>query len=255
MIPNISAARESADDGSPPVLHRWRGRDLAFFAGIFVIMVVISAVVEIVAQSFVEGPTAGVIIVLALTFFVEISLLYSTFFLVRNVYGLSYLKEMRISRNYRIANRSLVVLGAGLALTVIVVSGLVSTLLPGLFPEQETALESLLTNPQSVALFAVFGVAVAPALEELMFRGFLFRVLQDVVGVSVAVWTTAAIFAVAHGGQLWPNWPAILVILAVGYVLSKLREKTNSVIPGFIVHTIYNAVLFLIFAFASVIDQ
>jgi len=253
MINDIPSERRVPPPGDSARTHRWRSRDLAFFGAMFLVLAVLAAVVQTIVQTFFQGPIVEVLVVLALTLLVEAMLLGATFFLVRYVYNLSYRREMRISRDYRVRNRSLVVLGASLAVSVIVVSALVSTLLPNLFPETETPIERLLTTPQTVAIFAIFGIAVAPALEELMFRGFLFRVLQDVVGISVAVWTTAAIFAVAHGAQLWPNWPAIAAILAVGYVLSKLRERTHSVIPGFIVHTVYNAVLFLMFAFASLV--
>lgn len=237
----------------PP--HRWRGRDLAFFGGTFFLLLVAAAIAQAVMGPFVQGPTGDVIIVLALTVLVEGLLLGSTVVLVRSVYGLSYRREMCISRDYRVRNRSLMFLGLGLALSVIIVSALVSFLFPDLVPAQQSPLEQLLSTPQTVAIFAVFGIIVAPGLEELMFRGFLFRVLEDVVGVPVAVWTTAALFAVAHGGQLWPNWPAIIVILVVGYVLSRLRERTRSVIPGFIVHTTYNAVLFLMFAMANFLES
>jgi hypothetical protein len=32
-----------------------------------------------------------------------------------------------------------------------------------------------------------------------------------------------------------------------------MREHTRSIVPGFIVHTVYNAVLFLMFAFATLV--
>jgi membrane protease YdiL (CAAX protease family) len=239
-------------DLSPPA-HRWRSRDLLFFAAMFIVAIVVAAILQAVAGFFALGGTAELILIICLTILVEGSLVACTVFLVRDVYKLSYRTEMGLTRNYRIQNRSLVVLGAGLAGAVILVSAVVSTWFPGLLPESETALEQILATRAQVILFAIFGVTVAPALEELLFRGFLFRVLSDVVGVSVAIWTTAAIFAVFHGPQLWPNWPAIGVILGVGYVLSRMREHTRSIVPGFIVHTVYNAVLFLMFAFATLV--
>ena len=250
MNPDISALEELVDRPH----HRWRGRDLAFFGGMFLILVVVAALIQEIIRSFIQTPFAEVVTVLVLTLFVEATLLTGTYVLVHKVYGLSWRNEMRISFHYDIGNRSLVFLGIALALSVVLVSALMTTLFPDLIPDQETPLEQLLTTPGSIVVFALFGVAIAPALEELMFRGFLFRVLEDVVGLSVTVWTSAAIFAVAHGGQLWPNWPAIVVILFVGYVLAKLRERTRSIVPGFIVHTVYNALLFLMFAFASLVE-
>jgi membrane protease YdiL (CAAX protease family) len=46
-----------------------------------------------------------------------------------------------------------------------------------------------------------------------------------------------------HAPQLWPSLAGILLILAVGYVLSIVRERSNSLIPSFIVHTAYNSML------------
>jgi hypothetical protein len=251
MTHSVSGYRPAPAETRSTPSHRWRSRDLAFFGAAFILLVAAAAILQAVAQIFIGEATGGVLFLLALTALVEGGLVFATLVLVRNIYGLSYREEMRISRDYRISNRTLVVLGMGLALSVILVSALVAELLPNLLPAQETPLEQLLATTESVLLFAVFGVALAPALEEIMFRGFLFRVLEDVVGVPVAVWTTAVIFAVFHSPQLWPNWPAIGVILGVGYVLSKLRERTHSVIPGFIVHTVYNALLFLLFAFGT----
>jgi membrane protease YdiL (CAAX protease family) len=231
--------------------HRWKGRDLAFFGGIFFFLLVIASVVQSIAAPYLQGPTAEVLFALLVSLAVEVALLASTWFLIRWVYGLSFVNEMRLSRDYRISHRSLVFIGLGLGLSVILVTAVISTLYPSLLTDEPTPLGQLLSTPETVAIFGIFGILLAPAVEELMFRGFLFRVLEDLIGVQVAVWTTAAIFAVAHGAQLWPNWPAIIVILAVGCVLSKLRERTRSVVPGFIVHTVYNAVLFLLFALAN----
>lgn len=255
MNPDASTLQELAEVPH----HRWRGRDLAFFGGMFLILVVVATLLQMIVLSFFQDDhplvdLIEVITVLGLTFMVEATLLAATYFLVHHVYGLSWRNEMRISFRYDVNNRTLIVLGTALALSVILVSALMTTLVSDLIPDQETPLEQLLTTPGGIALYALFGIAVAPALEELMFRGFLFRVLEDVVGLSVAVWTSAAIFAVAHGAQLWPNWPAIIVILIVGVVLSKLRARTRSVIPGFIVHTVYNALLFLMFALASMVE-
>lgn len=242
-----------AAGGAPAPGHRWRSRDLLFFAALFIVSIVVAGVLQAVASLFVEGGTGELLLVIGLTVLVEGSLVFGTVYLVKDVYNLSYREEMGLTRDYRIPNRLLLVLGGGLAAAVILVSAIVTTWFPGLLPESETALEEILATSSQVVIFALFGVTVAPALEELLFRGFLFRVLHDVVGLSVAVWTTAAIFAVFHGPQLWPNWPAIGVILGVGYVLSKLRQHTRSIVPGFIVHTVYNGVLFLMFAFATLV--
>lgn len=253
-IPDSSSGPVFLADGDPR-LHRWRPRDLALFAStVLLLLLVAGSLLQLITPR-VEGNTGEVIAILGLTLLLGLAIVGLTYFLVCRVYGLSYREEMRISFDYEVSNRLMVMLGLGLALSVLVASALVATLFPWLIPEAETPLEQLLGTPQAIVLFAIYGVALAPALEELTFRGFLFRAFEDIFGVSAAVWATALVFAAFHMLQLWPNWPAIIVILGVGYVLSKLRERTNSIIPGFIVHTVYNAVLFLLSALATVSQQ
>jgi hypothetical protein len=104
-------------------------------------------------------------------------------------------------------------------------------------------------------MFAVFGVAVAPLLEEIIFRGFLFQVLWEIGGPKGAILATAALFALLHAGQLAGNWGSVVLIFVVGCVLSFVRYRSNSIIPSFIVHTSYNATLFVLFALSSTVQK
>jgi len=65
--------------------------------------------------------------------------------------------------------------------------------------------------------------------------------------------STAALFTLLHVPQLWGSWAGILLILLVGYVLSLVRDRTNSLIPSFIIHTAYNAMLFGVFALSTLL--
>lgn len=93
----------------------------------------------------------------------------------------------------------------------------------------------------AVVVAAVMLVLVAPAAEELIFRGLGFAALG-----SVAVPVTSLLFAVAHG------LPSLLVEVAVaGLVLAEIRRRTASVLPGMAVHMAFNA-LALVVAFVTV---
>jgi membrane protease YdiL (CAAX protease family) len=94
----------------------------------------------------------------------------------------------------------------------------------------------------------------APFLEEMMFRGFLFRAFESLFGGIVAVRLTALLFAGMHVPQLWGSWAGMLVILGVGYALSEVRKNTGSVIPGIIVHTAYNGTLFLVYILSTLFE-
>jgi hypothetical protein len=132
----------------------------------------------------------------------------------------------------------LVVIGVELAIAAMVTSAF--------FPAEDTPIAERLDTPTEIVVFAVFGVLFAPIIEELLFRGFLFRVLEDTAGALFAVPLTAMMFGSLHILQLLGNWPAIILIVVVGSILSVLRWKTGSLVPSVIVHTTYNSIIFFV---------
>jgi hypothetical protein len=83
-----------------------------------------------------------------------------------------------------------------------------------------------------VLAIAVGGlVLVAPAAEELVFRGLGFATLG-----RFALPLTTALFAIAHGLAV-----LLIPVAIAGLVLGLLRERTASVYPGMGVHMSLNA--------------
>jgi uncharacterized protein len=93
-------------------------------------------------------------------------------------------------------------------------------------------------------LMSVFGITLAPLLEELFFRGLLYPVMRRAVGTTAAVLFTATLFALIHGAQLGYAWAPLLSIFVVGVVFTLVREKTGSVAASFLMHCGYNLALF-----------
>jgi hypothetical protein len=93
-------------------------------------------------------------------------------------------------------------------------------------------------------VLAIFGVFVAPLLEELFFRGFLYPVLYRRVGVFAATVISSLLFAFTHEGQLAHAWAPLLVLFVVGVALTYVRIRTQSVASSFLVHASYNAFIF-----------
>jgi len=86
------------------------------------------------------------------------------------------------------------------------------------------------------ALNALVLVAVSPILEELMFRGLGFKLLER-HGHSTAIVLTGLAFGVFHGQ--FEQLPAFVVFgCAMGY----LRSATNSVYPGIATHALLNLI-------------
>ena len=84
----------------------------------------------------------------------------------------------------------------------------------------------------NLVLFAV----VAPIVEELTFRG-VGQSLLSFVGRWPSLVLVGVAFGVAHGLV-----EALLVLVPFGIALAWLRDRTKSVLPGMVVHGVFNAI-------------
>ena len=113
---------------------------------------------------------------------------------------------------------------------------------PPLLPDREDfPLERLFSSPGAAYALAVFAVAVAPFVEELIFRGVLFAFFERLVGLRFAIAGTAALFAALHVPEYWGAWNHAFLILVVAVVLSITRGITGSLTPSVILHLTFNA--------------
>jgi membrane protease YdiL (CAAX protease family) len=87
--------------------------------------------------------------------------------------------------------------------------------------------------------FVVF-VVVAPAVEELTFRGLGYSLLEPLGRVAAVLWVGVA-FGLAHG--LVEGLP-ILIVFGAGLAL--IRARTTSVYPGMVVHATFNAIALIV---------
>ncbi len=76
---------------------------------------------------------------------------------------------------------------------------------------------------------------VAPFVEELLYRGLGFGLLAPFVGSWPAIFITGVAFGLAHGLVL-----GLPVLTIFGVALGWLRWQTGSVVPGMIVHALFN---------------
>ena len=132
--------------------------------------------------------------------------------------------------------------GAGLAFCSDLVQITFSRWIPKSLPITE-----YFQDRSSALLLAGFGVLVAPLVEELFFRGFLYPALARWTSPIPSVIVTAAAFASIHGGQLAYSLIPLLTIFGVGIALTVVRAVTKSVATSVLVHMAYNFTLFLQF--------
>jgi membrane protease YdiL (CAAX protease family) len=129
-------------------------------------------------------------------------------------------------------------LGAG-ALLVLLTEG-VSRLLAalGLEPaEQGLVVAVVEAGGWTLGLFAAVAVLLAPAAEELFFRGHVFRTLAPRTSRGTAYGVTALLFAGIH---LNPAALPLYVLYSLG--LSWLYERTRSLLVPTLAHGVVNAV-------------
>lgn len=112
-------------------------------------------------------------------------------------------------------------------------------------PTEKLPIEELLRDRFSLMVLAFFGVLIAPAIEELVFRGFLFPVVERSHGPLVAVVATSALFSLVHAQQYGWHWQNLTMLLYVGIVFGTVRAKTRSLLPSTLMHAAYNATLFV----------
>ena len=131
------------------------------------------------------------------------------------------------------------VLGALLAL----VMGALSSRIPGI---EDLPVSGLLQHAQTAVFLGVTAIAVAPLVEEVVFRGFIYPVVERRWGSVAAVLLTALMFTSLHVTQLWGSWMAVSLILLVGLALSLVRALTGALFPAFLLHLAYNTTLCLL---------
>jgi membrane protease YdiL (CAAX protease family) len=138
---------------------------------------------------------------------------------------------------YRRFSRSYLGLGCGLVAVsycITIINNLIFIRLgQGIQSDQIARILSTLSSPYP---FIFTAVILAPVVEESFFRGFLFAGFRQRYGYQAAALLSSAIFAAAHF-QLAVLIPTFIL----GYIFSYLYQKTNSILPGMLMHFLVNA--------------
>ncbi len=126
-------------------------------------------------------------------------------------------------------------IGVAIVIGMIVLTGILT---PLLHPGREQGLTPNRWEPAHAGAYIANGIAiavVAPAIEELAFRGLGFSLLRP-YGEWTAILLVGLLFGLAHGLV-----EALPLLAAFGSGLAYLRSRVDSVYPGMIVHGAFNA--------------
>lgn len=95
----------------------------------------------------------------------------------------------------------------------------------------------------AVWAWTLLAVAVAPPVEEFVFRGVLWTGLRASWGPVAAAVVVTALFVVLHLVETWRYPPALVAIGAMGLAALAVRIRYRSIVPAILLHAAYNAVL------------
>jgi membrane protease YdiL (CAAX protease family) len=105
-------------------------------------------------------------------------------------------------------------------------------------PEQKDIAESFGAVPVQILLIVV----AAPISEEVCFRGMLFGGLRTRLPRLAAALISALIFGGLHA---LTGIGAVPPLIAFGFILALLYERTGSIVPGILLHMLNNSVALL----------
>lgn len=94
-------------------------------------------------------------------------------------------------------------------------------------------------SPRQLVVLALIIVLLGPMLEEVFFRGAIFRPMLRVHSPPIAIAVTAFLFAISHSTP-----QVILPIAILGLVLGFVRWVSGSLVPGMMIHIAFNAISF-----------
>jgi hypothetical protein len=104
-------------------------------------------------------------------------------------------------------------------------------------PQMDLLVPSSFQWPSYLGMLLVAGV-LAPIVEELAFRGLLYRWLRERLGIWIAAVGSAVAFSVMHG------IPGLIPAIAVlGLILAWIYEITGTIWAPIVVHGAYNAIV------------
>ncbi len=111
---------------------------------------------------------------------------------------------------------------------------------------QDVGYSTFLVGTDRIMAFLIL-VVVAPIVEEVIFRGWLYGKLREMLGEKAGKWGSIAIailivsllFGILHG-----QWNVGVTVFAMSVVVCALREITGTIYAGILVHMIRNGLGF-----------
>jgi len=99
-------------------------------------------------------------------------------------------------------------------------------------------------------MIIVFAVAIAPVVEEFLFRFFLYGVFKRYFGRFIGIVGNAMLFAAAH-----THLPSFAALFVLGSCFTLAYEWSRSILVAMAMHSLFNAVTLTVLAFPEMVPQ
>jgi membrane protease YdiL (CAAX protease family) len=161
----------------------------------------------------------------------ELVLLVPVWWLAVRKYGVGW-----DALGFRSFDISALAVGCGLMIMSLLFNGAYSALLAIFDLRMQIDLVPVFAELSSPVWLLLAGIVVAPVVEELFFRGFVFAGLAQRYSWRKAALISSALFALVHL-QPW----AIPPIFILGYIFAYLYQRCGSIWPAVLMHVSTNA--------------
>ncbi len=144
------------------------------------------------------------------------------------------------------------IVSVGLALVLFSLAFLITSL----YGERKTDLDLMIESSIYTRIATAFvAVVTAPLVEELIYRGLLYKALEKAAGVAVAIGVVSLLFAGVHVFQYRNNLAVIAVITLLSVTLTVARAVSGKVLPAFIIHLVFNGIQSVLIVLSGFIDK
>jgi membrane protease YdiL (CAAX protease family) len=99
-------------------------------------------------------------------------------------------------------------------------------------------------------MIIVFAVAIAPVVEEFLFRFFLYGVLKRYFGCFLGITLNALLFAAAH-----THLPSFAPLFVLGACFTIAYEWSGSILVCMTMHSLFNSLSLTVLAFPEIFPQ
>ena len=223
------------------------------FAFLIVLLSVISALIigslfSALDPSILSGAKPGLSTYIAMFVGQGFLIVPILFFLTRKKLPLA--ESLRLNPVSREVVFTTILLSIGAMIISDEINILVDMIIP--MPDSFLQVEAMLTpeNPLSLFLLIITIVFLAPIGEELLFRGFLQKKLEESwQDITRAVLVTSLFFAFIHMNPVW-----IIQIYLLGVILGYLAWKTGSILTSLVLHSLNNGAALILTNYSESIN-